>query len=797
MNKFASFPLHPSYPPVDGFGGKIAAQAELALSAARGTFYVVEGNATIKRIAPLQPGAQITLLFLGSPQIVLSSYLLYPGASSSTIQAAPGQAMTFLALENGVWQAINVPTNVTTLESRAAIAMLTVGTNASLTYIRTAGYYAVGDGGGALYKRVSSAPSHAGKVQSADGIWFEYVQEGSANWRQFGAKGDGTDDTTPAQNAINYLQTSAVTGGTLYTTAGFFLLSGGITTIDSIRIIGAGINGTVLFCGAADVNVVTLGSSHSWIEHLSIYGKGSNFGAAETFGATKSALKLSGHANNLRVWYGYYALEITGTDCTIHNVNAANAYGPANVYTTGANWYVRNIFDHSATGIGISGSPPYAARANTTAYTLGQVRSLSGYLIQCSVAGTSGGSPPSLKNYGAPIIDGTVTWLLLAPVDFAGCRIATGAGENHFVQTDFTGAGYAHSIVVDAAGGSYTNLTDCVLNSTVDLVAGTTCTIRGCTLGGDINVSAPFGVTIVDGNVALAVLTVALAANTSNFFITNNHFSGCSITVAAGTSDNYTISGNGGPPTITDGGTGTNKILQTASTTAKGPVELATDAETKALADTQRAVTPSNLAALLTQPTTQTFLAGSGTYTKPANVLSIEIHLVGGGGGGGGSGSGAGNGTAGGNTTFGTLTGTGGSAGSTSSAAVVVGGAASGGIINQVGGGANGADGTVPNRGAAGGNSFYGGGGAGGGVAGAGVGAAVNSGSGGGGGGATTANAGGGGAAGGYVYHIINAPAATYSYSVGAAGTAGSAGTGGAAGGTGSNGRITVIEHYV
>lgn len=39
--------------------------------------------------------------------------------------------------------------------------------------IRTNGYYAAGDGGAALYKRVASEPSHAGKVQSADGAWWE------------------------------------------------------------------------------------------------------------------------------------------------------------------------------------------------------------------------------------------------------------------------------------------------------------------------------------------------------------------------------------------------------------------------------------------------------------------------------------------------------------------------------------------------------------------------------------------------------------------------------------------------
>ena len=59
---------------------------------------------------------------------------------------------------------------------------------------------------------------------------------------------------------------------------------------------------------------------------------------------------------------------------------------------------------------------------------------------------------------------------------------------------------------------------------------------------------------------------------------------------------------------------------------------------------------PGLSAALSTLPTTQTFITGgsSGTYTRPANVLWIELKLRGAGGGGSSIGTGAGAGTAGG-----------------------------------------------------------------------------------------------------------------------------------------------------
>jgi hypothetical protein len=44
-----------------------------------------------------------------------------------------------------------------------------------LSAFRTNGFSTVGDGGGALYRRVVSEPSHGGKVQSQDGSWWEIV----------------------------------------------------------------------------------------------------------------------------------------------------------------------------------------------------------------------------------------------------------------------------------------------------------------------------------------------------------------------------------------------------------------------------------------------------------------------------------------------------------------------------------------------------------------------------------------------------------------------------------------------
>lgn len=66
-------------------------------------------------------------------------------------------------------------------------------------YLRTAGYYAPGTGGAALYVRVTAEPSHAGKAQSADGAWWE-LSESTVRPAMFGAKGDLVADDADAIN---------------------------------------------------------------------------------------------------------------------------------------------------------------------------------------------------------------------------------------------------------------------------------------------------------------------------------------------------------------------------------------------------------------------------------------------------------------------------------------------------------------------------------------------------------------------------------------------------------------------
>lgn len=67
----------------------------------------------------------------------------------------------------------------------------------------TLGYRTPGDGGGALYRRVSNEPPHPGKVQAAGGGWFE-LAEPVVCPEMFGAYGDGRDDRAALQAVLEF-----------------------------------------------------------------------------------------------------------------------------------------------------------------------------------------------------------------------------------------------------------------------------------------------------------------------------------------------------------------------------------------------------------------------------------------------------------------------------------------------------------------------------------------------------------------------------------------------------------------
>lgn len=186
----------------------------------------------------------------------------------------------------------------------------------------------------------------------------------------------------------------------------------------------------------------------------------------------------------------------------------------------------------------------------------------------------------------------------------------------------------------------------------------------------------------------------------------------------------------------------------------------------------------------------------SETYNTPTNCRQLRIRMIGGGGGGAAQNTNNGsNGTA---TVFNSIqaapgsgglfnSGNGGGAGGTGG---------SGSASLRIAGGSGSAYSNTQNgvSGGAGGNGAFGGGAGSDNGSTPGNNAAANSGGGGSGAGSATGSPGAGGGAGEYVELIINSPAASYTYTVGAAGAGGAAGA--QAGGNGGSGIIIVEEFY-
>jgi len=82
----------------------------------------------------------------------------------------------------------------------------------SVVVVILAGFYAPGDGGGAQYRRVDYEPHHPGKLQSADGVWWELTEPRPVP-EMFGADRTYARDTPALQACCDYVRANFVYNG--------------------------------------------------------------------------------------------------------------------------------------------------------------------------------------------------------------------------------------------------------------------------------------------------------------------------------------------------------------------------------------------------------------------------------------------------------------------------------------------------------------------------------------------------------------------------------------------------------
>ncbi|MFW7355580.1 MAG: glycosyl hydrolase family 28-related protein [Brucella sp.] len=172
----------------------------------------------------IDTGTELRLLSYGDVEAEVDALASRAEDAAAAAEAAAGNNWSSFTTVSSV-QAANIPYPV--------------------SYLRTSGYYAPGDGGGALYKRVLTEPTHAGKVRSADGTWWELSEE-APDVKMFGAKGDGvTNDTTAIQSAIDYIARSPF-GGVATVGTGTFIITATINWKSNVSLIGQAQGGTVI-----------------------------------------------------------------------------------------------------------------------------------------------------------------------------------------------------------------------------------------------------------------------------------------------------------------------------------------------------------------------------------------------------------------------------------------------------------------------------------------------------------------------------------------------------------------------
>jgi hypothetical protein len=194
----------------------------------------------------------------------------YPGGSVLNFVSAPAAGTNNIMAQYGAVVPTGAPSkDAQTFDTVAIVNSATI--DAGVNHIRTAGYYANGDGGGALYKRVASGATGAGTPRitsnAAATIW-ELVPQNVINVLSLGAYNDGTNAATTAaaiNSAIAFLPAPSPSwgGGTVFLPAGNYALSTTIALDKSyVTLQGAGAQATrLLFSNMSSVDWIKVGTT--------------------------------------------------------------------------------------------------------------------------------------------------------------------------------------------------------------------------------------------------------------------------------------------------------------------------------------------------------------------------------------------------------------------------------------------------------------------------------------------------------------------------------------------------------
>lgn len=215
-------------------------------------------------------------------------------ADAADVSATAAAASAAAAAATSIW-----------FSTKAAAEAATVG--ATVPVLALAGYTARGDAPIAYYVRTASEPSHAGKLQSADGAWW--VISGPVIWpEQFGAVGDGVTDDLPALEAAETCR-SSLSCELRFMAKSYYLDNPNSWVVTRPRWQGADHNATLLRMDGASAICIRMtgagGFTSGYMRDLVLWAPASR--------TTGQALRLDGDATYQPDEFTTSNLKITGT----------------------------------------------------------------------------------------------------------------------------------------------------------------------------------------------------------------------------------------------------------------------------------------------------------------------------------------------------------------------------------------------------------------------------------------------------------------------------------------------------
>lgn len=286
----------------------------------------------------------------------------------------------------------------------------------------------------------------ADDTAAASGAWVRVREPRVVDVAWFGALPAAADNTTAIQAAIDFCGFEL--GGRVYF-GGYYEVASEII-VDSDDVILEGRSKTSGLFRETDGRVLQISAlrcgMYSMVVNLPVF----------TSTATSYALWINDavqfYMENCYIQGGYHAMAITGgvnADNTFISNTFTFATGTALVYAgdstdgvNGAHHFNRCTFNQGWPVGSPNGTTNFkGAHATTTAYVQNDVVIVGSYYLQCRVAGTSGGSTPTVNVwYGTDIADGaTVKWRLVGHTSYAGLQFDTNTYYCTVYACDLTG----------------------------------------------------------------------------------------------------------------------------------------------------------------------------------------------------------------------------------------------------------------------------------------------------------------------------------------------------------------------